>query len=392
MSEARRGILFVHGADEWYGSDVVLYDIIRGLKNTEFDPYVVVPDDVTSELPVSARLSTRLRTLEVPVATLPLAVLRRRYMTPIGAMRIARRLHRSVSAVLGAVPINAIQLVHTHTATVLTGARVARELKVPHVWHVSEIVERPVIVRHLLARKITSSADRVIAVSNAVANHLAEAVPAIRDKCEVIHNALDPSPFETASGSAVRARLGISGDVVGMVGRVGTWKGQELLLAAAPEILRKHPNTTFLLVGGVLDKRLDGMETLHAMAEQLGIASRVKIVGFEDDIASMLAAMDVVVQPSVRPEPFGMTVLEAMASGKAVVAAAHGGMLETVNDGVTGMLFRPGDATSFSSAVNALLDDPALRAAMGQAALARVRADFAKEDFVAAYLRVYRSL
>jgi glycosyltransferase involved in cell wall biosynthesis len=392
VSGERRGILFVHGADEWYGSDVVLYDIVRGLEDTEFDPYVVVPDDVKSELPESVRLSGRLRALGIPVIALPLAVLRRRYMTPSGVVTIARRLHRSVPAVLGAVPAKAISLVHTHTATVLTGAGIASELSVPHVWHVSEMVDRPAIVRRALARHIARSADHVIAVSAAVADHLAGSTPAIRTNCEVIHNAIDPSPFETASGSAIRARLAISGPVVGMVGRVGTWKGQEVLLAAAPDILRKHPETIFLFVGGVLDKRADGVRALHEMANRLGIAAHVRFMGFEDDIASMIATMDVVVQPSVRPEPFGMTVLEAMAAGKPVVAAAHGGMLETVSQNRTGFLVAPGNSAAFGAAISVLLDDAALRARMGQAAKARIRTDFGRRQFIAAYLRVYRSM
>lgn len=392
MSDGRRGILFVHGADEWYGSDVVLYDIIRGLEGTEFDPYVVVPDDVASELPESVRLSGRLRALGIPVVSLPLAVLRRRYMTPAGMVSVVRRLRTSVSAVLEELPVGAISLVHTHTATVLTGASVAKQLKVPHVWHVSEIVERPAFVRHSLARKIARSADRVIAVSNSVADHLASSAPSIRGKCTVIYNALDPAPYELADGSNVRAQLGISGLVVGMVGRVGMQKGQEVLLAAAPKILSAHPDTTFLLVGGVLDKRADGVRALEAISLRLGIAANVRLVGFVQNIASMVAAMDVVLQPSTRPESFGMTVLEAMAAGKPVVAAALGGVLETVRDGETGLLVPPSDPRALARAVNRLLSDQALRARMGAAGRARVHAKFGLDAFRGDYLRVYREL
>ena len=371
---------------------MVLYDIIRGLEGTEFDPYVVVPDDVASELPDSVRLSGRLRALGVPVASLPLAVLRRKYMTPTGMVSVVRRLRKSVGAVLQEIPVDAISLVHTHTATVLTGASVARQLKIPHVWHVSEIVERPAFVRHSLARKIARSADRVIAVSNAVAEHLVSSAPAIRAKCNVIHNALDPAPYELADGSAARARLGVSGLVVGMVGRVGMQKGQEVFLAAAPAILRAHPDTTFLLVGGVLDKRADGVRALEKLSLRLGIAANVRLVGFEENVASMVAAMDVVLQPSTRPESFGMTVLEAMAAAKPVVAAALGGVLETVRDGLTGILVPPSDPGALALAVNRLLADKALRARMGAAGSARVHAEFGLKAFRQGYLGVYREL
>jgi len=84
MSDKRSTILFVHGADEWYGSDYVLYETVRALEGTEFDAVVLVPDDVMSELPFEMRLSGRLRALGVPVHSVPLTVLRRRYMTPTG--------------------------------------------------------------------------------------------------------------------------------------------------------------------------------------------------------------------------------------------------------------------------------------------------------------------
>jgi glycosyltransferase involved in cell wall biosynthesis len=393
VSGERRGILFVHGADEWYGSDVVLYDIIRALEGTEFDPYVIVPDDIESELPAKTRLSGRLAKLGVPVYRLPLAVMRRRYMTPSGIWNISRRIRTSAQAILRSVPPGSIRLVHSHTATVLSGSRVAKLLGVPHVWHISEIVEKPAAVRYLLARTIERSSDRVVAVSHAVSDHLAMSAPRIARTCQVIHNAIDPISFANASGKEVRERLGIAdGLVVGMLGRVGTWKGQEVLLRATPAILRCHERTTILLVGGVLDNRFEEFEKLRSLARDLGIASNVRIVGFEADAARVIAAMDVVVQPALRREPFGMPAVEAMAACKPVVASAHGGLLEIVSHGETGMLFPPGDSAALSDAVNLLLQDAGLRHRMGVAAQESAKSRFSIANFAAGYLQLYRSL
>jgi glycosyltransferase involved in cell wall biosynthesis len=391
--ETRCGILFIHGSDEWYGSDVVLYDTIRALAGTEFHPHVVLPDDINSELPSEARLSSRLRAIGVSVTVLPLAVMRRRYMTPTGVLGVLRRSHTSVEAVLKAIDTRQIGIVHSHTATVLTGARVAARLHVPHVWHVSEIVQRPRIVRYLLSRFISRHATRVVAVSEAVRDHLSATVPAIRPKCDVIFNALDTAPFGAIDSRAAREHLGLpDGSVVGMIGRVGTMKGQEILLAAAPAILKHHPNTTFMLVGGVLNNRFHDIDKLKDLAEMLGVASHVRLFGFDENVARVIAAMDIVVQPSTRPESFGMTVLEAMASRKPVVAAAHGGVLETVRDGVTGVLFPPSDSEALATAINALLSDGELRARMGEAGRALVDEKFSLEPFREGYLRVYRGM
>lgn len=393
MTAARRGILFVHGADEWYGSDVVLYDTIRALEGSEFHAQVVLPDDIESELAPETRLSGRLSAIGVPVTTLPLAVMRRRYMTPRGILGVAWRAQTSVNRVLGAVDASDIGLVHSHTSTVLTGARVAMRLGVPHVWHVSEIVEHPRIVRFLLSRMIARSTDRVVAVSEAVRSHLSATAPAIRDKCDVIFNALDTAPYCVGSTVTARDRFDLPGGlVVGMIGRVGTMKGQEILLAAAPAILKNHPDTTFLFVGGVLNNRTADIDRLKALATTLGVGARVRILGFDADVISVLSVMDVVVQPSVRPESFGMTVLEAMATGKPVVAAAHGGVLETVRDGETGLLVPPGNPAELARAVNRLLSEQALRERMGAAGRARVQEEFGLPAFRDGYLRVYREL
>src|SRR6185437_9602735 len=144
-------------------------------------------DDVSSELPPELRLSGRLRALGVPVYSVPLTVLRRRYMTPTGFARLLRQAPASLRAAMVAISNRNVAMVHSHTATVLTGARVAGELGVPHVWHVSEIVERPRAVRRWLSRKVVASSDRVVAVSNAVRNHLLDTQPGAASKLSVIY-------------------------------------------------------------------------------------------------------------------------------------------------------------------------------------------------------------
>lgn len=389
---SRRTILFVHGSDEWYGSDYVLYELVRSLEGSEFDAVVVVPDDILSELPPEERLSGRLRAVGVAVHTLPLTVLRRRYMTPLGAARLTMRARASVRAVLGAVGGHNIALVHSHTASVLTGGSVARAMGVPHLWHVSEIVDRPRLVRAALARRIIRSSDRVIAVSHAVRNHILGTQPDAASKVDVIHNGIDVGRFGSMSSVACRAASAGDGAVVGMIGRVGTWKGQELLLRAAGLVCRELPDTRFVLVGGVLDGRLSALDELNVLAREYGVADRVTIQQYCTDTPALLRAIDVFVQPSLRPDPLPTTVLEAMASGAPVVATAHGGAPEMVVHGVTGLLTQPGDAVAMAEAIITLLRDPSLRSRMGAAGRERVAREFSPAAFSAAYLRVYREL
>ena len=177
-----------------------------------------------------------------------------------------------------------------------------------------------------------------------------------------------------------------------MIGRVGTWKGQELLLQAARTVCSVVPYVHVVLAGGVLEGNFAALDKLRALASEYGIADRVTIQEYCADTPALLRSFDVFVQPSLRPDPLPTTILEAMASGLPVIATEHGGAPEMVSDGVTGLLTTPGDADAMARAIICLLHDPEARLKMGKAGYERVRRDFSFSAFSAAYLECYREL
>ena len=185
---------------------------------------------------------------------------------------------------------------------------------------------------------------------------------------------VDAIASRAGSGQAVRNRLGWeSKQVVGIVGRLQPWKGQEVFLRAAAQIARRHPEARFAVVGGaILGWEGDYPQHLRRLAEELGIADLVHFAGHQDDVYPWFDAMDVVVHASFG-EPFGLVLVEAMALGKPLVATADGGPLEIVEDGVSGLLVPPGDDKALAGAVEQILDDPTLAASLASAA--RRRAD-----------------
>jgi glycosyltransferase involved in cell wall biosynthesis len=112
--------------------------------------------------------------------------------------------------------------------------------------------------------------------------------------------------------------------------------------------------------------------------------------GFRTDVADVLAAIDIFVQPSIRPDPFPTTVLEAMASAKPVIATAHGGACEMVVPGETGLLATPGDARALADAILQMLANDVLRRRAGEAGRRRVMQEFSIEAFDRRYLEMYR--
>ena len=123
---------------------------------------------------------------------------------------------------------------------------------------------------------------------------------------------------------------------------------------------------------------------VRALAERSGLGARLNLPGQRpmDEIPGWLACADIVVHPTTGPEPFGMSVVEAMAMSKPVVASAHGGPCEIIRDGVDGMLCVPGNAGVFAAVIQSLLNDPSRARALGQAAQQRAL-EFAPASLVA---------
>jgi glycosyltransferase involved in cell wall biosynthesis len=167
--------------------------------------------------------------------------------------------------------------------------------------------------------------------------------------------------------------------VVAVLGRISDWKGQDVLVRALALPPLRERGAVALLAGGVWPGAEKRLERVLELASSLGVEDRLALVGFRDDIHNVYGAADVVAVPSTAPDPLPNSALEAAAAGCAVVAAAHGGLVEIFRDGVSGRLVVPGDAAALARCVGELLDDPAERGRLGAAAAADVRSRFAPE-------------
>jgi glycosyltransferase involved in cell wall biosynthesis len=176
----------------------------------------------------------------------------------------------------------------------------------------------------------------------------------------------------TTSRAEVRAELGAAEDavVIAQVGRMEAWKGHAAHLAALGE-LREVPGWVCWQVGGAQRPReVEYVRELKRLAARLGIAGRVRFTGERADVAEVLAAADLYCQPNARPEPFGLTFVEALRAGLPVVATDMGGAREIVDDSC-GRLVAPGDAAALSGALRSLVEDADLRARLRSRAAQR---------------------
>jgi glycosyltransferase involved in cell wall biosynthesis len=215
-------------------------------------------------------------------------------------------------------------------------------------------------------------AELAISYSSAVDRHLS-ANGVTRRKVVPLFTTIVP---RTGSGHDTRRR-------VVFAGRIVTAKGVGVLIHAAGAV-----DAEFVICGG--GRRLDAMRRL---TRRLGVRERVCFKGWlgADELAHELAEASVVVIPSVWPEPFGLVGIEALAAGRPVVASSTGGVGDWLEDGVSGLCVRPGDAPALARALNELLADPARQRTMGAAGREMVAARFSPEQHVAALVEAYRT-
>jgi glycosyltransferase involved in cell wall biosynthesis len=387
-----RTILYVHSSDEMYGADLILLELIDQLDRQRFRPIVVVPTDI----PGQGLLSQALHQRQIKTIKMNTAVLRRKYFSAIGFLIYCWRVAVSVVSLVRLIRHESVDLVHSNTSAVIAGALAARLTGRPHLWHIHEIIVQPRLLWRLLAWLLPRLSDRVVAVSGPTYEHLCLGSRYNERKAIVIHNGIDITRFDRSqgTGNSLREEWGIKAGqpVVGTIGRISYWKGQDYFLKVAVLVAQSHPETRFALVGGAAPGQEQVVEKVRSAVAQFQPSSAIILQDFRSDVPAILDAYDIFVLPSTLPDPFPTVILEAMAAGKPVIANAHGGSIEMVEHQVTGLLVPPGQPQEMAKAITDLLDAPEKRRAMGQQGRKRLESCFSLESFSAKWIELYDSL
>src|SRR5438067_12429705 len=275
-----------------------------------------------------------------------------------------------------------IGLVHTHSSVdAWVAGFAARSLAIPVVR--SRHVTIPIPRRRALVYRL---ADRVITSGEAVAAIVRGAgVPA--DRVVAIGPGLDTARFHpNVSGAGVRAELGLRGPAVGLVANIRGSKGHAYFLEAARSVLAQRSDARFLIVGDGI-----GFDDVRRRVKEMGLESHVVRTGFRRDVPQVMAALDVLVLPSVKSEAVSQVIPQALAVGTPVVGTTVGGTPELVRDGETGRLVPPADAAALAAAILDLLRDPAHARTLAQRGQALVLAEHSIDATMARTLAVYEA-
>ena len=367
-------VLYLQSNSEIGGSDVALLRIVENLDPSRFRPVVVLP----SRGPLTKAFEERGAKVFIVSGMLKLTTRK----GPLYHLRYLANYPVTVARLVRLIRREQIELVHTNTLHNLYGYLAARLARLPHVWHVREIVFQSAAVRRLevfLARRF---ADRVVTVSRASAEMFKSRAGEHPTHLRVMCDGVNLTRFHPRnSGRRIRAELGIASDapLVGLVGRLDHCKGVDVFLRAAAMCREEFPEARYVICGGEVEGQEEVARAAVRRAEELGLTDVVSFTGWRygpDDMPEMHAALNVLVSASTSPESFGLVLLEAMATGRAVVATNHGGPREVCVEGETALLAPPRNPRLLADAMLKLLRDPAGAAALGRAGRERAERYF----------------
>jgi len=287
-----------------------------------------------------------------------------------------------------------INIVHSHTprtiylaALALVGLTGVRHVATKHLFVKSN--DRNWGLKYALQDRVgLYLPDTLVAVSNVMRDQISR-YPGLGNKVKAIRNAIPCDLYyQPEYREAAREALGIpsGAPMLGYVGRIQKVKRIDILLSAFSSVLLSYPDARLVLVG-----EGDLRSKLESYAAQLGISNAVIWTGFRKDVPHILAAMDIYIQPSSN-EGLSLSILEAMAAQKAIVATSVGGASELIQNGKTGFLVPPNSASKLAKQILLLLEQSDVRTQIANGARETAISEFKAARMSGEYLQVYKDL
>ena len=378
-------ILYLHAGAEMYGADKVLLELIKGLDSKEFEAHVILPNDGV--------LVEALRQVGAQVSVLDYPILRRKYFNPKGIADYIRSYNFYAKQIALYARQHSIDMVHNNTAAVLEGIYLKRKLKLPLIWHVHEIIVKPKAISDFINMLMGRYADKIVTVSQAVANHIKQS-PFIKDsQVEVIYNGVDNTVYYPMDASSIREKFDIAQDalVIGMIGRVNAIKGQNDFIEAVEPLLEKNEQAVAFLAGGVFPGEEWRLDELDKRIASSSVVSQIHRIDYYDKTSELYNMFDIFVLPSIKPDSLPTVVLEAMACSKPVVGYNNGGIAEMVVDDKSGCLVKPNSPQELSNAISLLLDSSEKREKFGRVGYQRQKELFSLESYIKNFSELYKT-
>ncbi len=386
-----KNILFIHQSAELYGSDKTILMFISSLDKTKYKPIVVVPFE--------GPLTREFEKNNIQVVIAPVLKLYRKMITPTNMIKATKEYKLGLQTLEALHKEHKFDLVYSHTLAALIGIVFARKHNIKHLWHIQEILARPVAINKIFKRLLNLKANhKAVYDSKATMNFWIENDEKLSEKSDFVWNGLDASTKPSYSREhiqSVREKFFSVDDnitVIGLVGRINSWKGQPLLLESYNKIAKKHPNSRLVFIGSAPPDQEFFTDNLKKSIAEFHLKDQVKIIPFQEEIWQLWDSIDIAVVPSTEPEPFGMVAIEAMLAKKPVIAANHGGLTEIVIRGETGLLFEPQNPNELANALESLLNNSEKREKYGLAGYKRAVEHFSLQSHVNKFEAIFEDI
>lgn len=355
-------ILLISHSANLYGAERSLLDLAEELARTGHDFSVLCP--------APGPLSQRLRALKIPVFYMPFPGIGTGSLKEI--LRFILLFFPAVIRLSRWMKKNRITIVYSNTINALFGPVTAKLIGIQSVWHIREVKPRKAILTKMAGIVINLLSSRAIFNSYATMKAFA-AHPS--SSWHVIYNGIEAKPY-------YEKRDFTSDFVVGFAGQMAGHKRPERFLYAFYRARKETANIKGIMAG-------DGpmLPMLCSLAKDLKIADDIVFTGYLSDLEPFYANIDVLVLTSDQ-EAFGRVILEAMSYGRAVIAAAVGGVPEVVEDGRSGYLVPAGDIFAYTQKILCLLKNPKHCRQMGESARRRVLERFSKSRYQKELIRI----
>jgi glycosyltransferase involved in cell wall biosynthesis len=376
------------------GSHYCLLYLVEGLDRSQFEPTVLFYESHALIPRFQSVAQTVVQAPRMPVTwgsqserrifAMPLAFARR----AVNLLKFARRVAHHIAFLKN----NDIGLVHQNNS--ITRHRdwmcAALLAGVPCVASERGLNQKYTVVDRFYARHLAL----VIPMSRWIMDHMIhrKVSPA---NIRVMYDGINPSTIKVArSEETLQKEYNIrpGQPVIGIIGNIRQWKGQETVIRAMVEVSKAHPDVVCFVVGACTPADKPYMDGLFNLVKEARLEQNIRFTGYQSDPASFVNMMSIVIHASVQPEPFGMVVLEAMAQRKAVIGSRAGGVIEMVLEGKTGYTFPPGDATALAARVIELLSNPDRAKQMGEEGYTRVVSVFTLQRYINEVQTAYRAI
>ncbi|MGC9070320.1 MAG: glycosyltransferase family 4 protein [Elusimicrobiales bacterium] len=257
-------------------------------------------------------------------------------------------------------------IIHCNSATTkytFFSALISKILQIPFIWH-----NRTLDTAGCKERFIAKLSTKIVVISDTVGEKFLN----FKEKVIKIYNAVDTEKFRPGLDIEYLYKefnINENSKIVGIISRLEPWKGHRMFLEAARIVKDKFGNTIVFLVVGTGEEKYK--EELVKLSIKLGLEENVIFTGFRDDIPQIINLCDVIVNPSIEPEPFGRTIIEAMACGKVVITTNLGGPKEIIENRIDGFLVNS-DAREIAKILIEVIEDDKLRKRIGKNAREKV--------------------